>query len=137
MSSAVQLIHSPSLADAPYAYAATTSPDSRLVFLAGACPLSDDGTTEHPGDYAAQASRCIETMLTALNAAGCSLEDVVSTRVLVASSARTDLVAAWDVVELAFGDHKVPSTLLGVTVLGYPDQLVEIEAVAAVKDAED
>jgi hypothetical protein len=34
----------------------------------------------------------------------------------------------------AFGDHDVPSTLLGVTVLGYPDQLVEIEAVAAVSD---
>ncbi|EED6225823.1 RidA family protein, partial [Salmonella enterica subsp. enterica serovar Haifa] len=27
--------------------------------------------------------------------------------------------------------HDVPSTLLGVTVLGYDDQLVEIEAVAA------
>jgi hypothetical protein len=28
----------------------------------------------------------------------------------------------------------VPSTLMGVTVLGYDDQLVEIEAVAAVLD---
>lgn len=27
-------------------------------------------------------------------------------------------------------DHDVPSTLLGVAVLGYPGQLVEIEAVA-------
>ena len=31
-----------------------------------------------------------------------------------------------------FGDHDAPSTLLGVSVLGYPDQLVEVEAVAAV-----
>ena len=30
----------------------------------------------------------------------------------------------------AFGEHDAPSTLLGVAVLGYPDQLVEIEAVA-------
>jgi hypothetical protein len=30
----------------------------------------------------------------------------------------------------AFADHNVPSTVVGVTVLGYPDQLVEIEAVA-------
>jgi len=29
----------------------------------------------------------------------------------------------------------VPSTLIGVTVLGYRDQLVEIEAVAAVLDS--
>ncbi|HEX5288539.1 MAG TPA: RidA family protein, partial [Streptosporangiaceae bacterium] len=41
-----------------------------------------------------------------------------------------DLVAAWDVVSAAFGEHDAPSTLLGVTVLGYPGQLVEIEAVA-------
>ena len=42
----------------------------------------------------------------------------------------TALVAVWDVVRAAFGDHDAPSTLLGVTVLGWPDQLVEIEAVA-------
>ncbi len=73
-------------------------------------------------------------MQTALEAAGCSITDVVSTRVLVASSNRVDLVTAWEAVESAFVDHKVPSTLLGVTALGYQDQLVEIEAVAAVAD---
>jgi enamine deaminase RidA (YjgF/YER057c/UK114 family) len=34
------------------------------------------------------------------------------------------------VVHAAFGEHAPPSTLVGVTVLGYPDQLVEVEAVA-------
>ena len=42
----------------------------------------------------------------------------------------TATVAAWDVVRDAFGKHDAPSTLVGVTVLGYPDQLVEVEAVA-------
>ena len=41
-----------------------------------------------------------------------------------------DLVAAWDVVHAAFAEHDAPSTLLGVTTLGYRDQLVEVEAVA-------
>lgn len=132
MPSAVQLLRAPSLAAAPYAYAATAPADSRLIFLAGACPLNDDGTTAHPGDYAAQARTCVQTLTAALDAAGATLTDVISTRVLVASSARADLVSAWNVVEAAFGAHDVPSTLLGVTVLGYPDQLVEIEAVAAV-----
>jgi enamine deaminase RidA (YjgF/YER057c/UK114 family) len=50
--------------------------------------------------------------------------------VFVASAERADLVAAWDVVSAAFGEHDAPSTLLGVAVLGYPSQLVEIEAVA-------
>lgn len=43
-------------------------------------------------------------------------------------------MAAWEVVRDAFGDHDPPNTLMGVTVLGYDDQLVEIEAVAAVRD---
>lgn len=132
MSSIVQLIRSTSLADAPYAYAATAPADSRLIFLAGACPLHDDGTTAAPGDYAGQAAQCVLTLTKALEAAGATLTDVISTRVLVASSAQTDLVAAWDVVHAAFGEHDVPSTLIGVTVLGYDDQLVEIEAIAAV-----
>jgi enamine deaminase RidA (YjgF/YER057c/UK114 family) len=50
--------------------------------------------------------------------------------VYVASSDQAHLHAVWDLVHSAFGDHDVPSTLLGVTVLGYPGQLVEIEAVA-------
>jgi enamine deaminase RidA (YjgF/YER057c/UK114 family) len=66
----------------------------------------------------------------ALRAAGAGLTDVVKTTVYVASSSRTDLVTAWQVVRDAFGDHDAPSTLLGVAVLGYPGQLVEVEAVA-------
>ncbi|MBB3089185.1 enamine deaminase RidA (YjgF/YER057c/UK114 family) [Nocardioides albus] len=106
----------------------------RLVFLAGACPLEKDGTTAAVGDYAGQAAKCIETLREALREVGATLEDVVNTRVLVASSQRSDLVAVWEIVKDAFGDHDVPSTLMGVTVLGYEDQLVEIEAIAAVSD---
>ena len=135
MSSIVSLIRSTALSDAAqYAYAATVPAGARLIFLAGACPVNLDGSTAGVGNYAAQASKAIENLVIALTAAGAGLENVVSTRVLVASSSRSDLVEAWDVVREAFGDHDVPSTLLGVTVLGYADQLVEIEAVAAVLD---
>jgi enamine deaminase RidA (YjgF/YER057c/UK114 family) len=74
-------------------------------------------------------------MRTALADAGAAIEDVISTRVLVATTRRQDLVTAWEVVRGSFGTHDAPSTLLGVTVLGYTDQLVEIEAVAAVLDS--
>jgi enamine deaminase RidA (YjgF/YER057c/UK114 family) len=33
----------------------------------------------------------------------------------------------------AFADHDAPGTLLGVAALGYRDQLVEVEAVAAIR----
>lgn len=135
MPRAVTLIRSSALSDAaPYAYAATAPAEARLVFLAGSCPLNNTGSTVGVGDYATQAAACIENMVTALRAAGAEITDVISTRVLVASTRQADLVTAWEVVRDAFGDHDVPSTLLGVTVLGYDDQLVEIEAVAAVLD---
>lgn len=135
MVKAVTLIRSNALSDAAeYAYAATAPNDARLIFLAGSCPLNADGSTAGVGDYAAQAESCIDNMTTALAAAGASLDDVISTRVLVATTRQDDLVTAWEVVRDAFGAHDVPSTLLGVTVLGYDDQLVEVEAVAAVVD---
>ncbi len=130
---AVRLIRAPELSDvAEYAYAATAPPGTRLIFLAGACPLNEDGSTAAVGDYAGQAARAVANLGTALAAAGAELTDVISTRVLVATTRQQDLVTAWDVVRDAFGEHDVPSTLMGVTVLGYRDQLVEIEAVAAV-----
>ncbi|MFH9615057.1 RidA family protein [Streptomyces pratensis] len=136
MPRAVKLIRSTALSDvAEYAYAATAPAEARLIFLAGACPLNEDGSTAAVGDYAGQAAKALENMRTALAAAGAGLEDVISTRVLVASTRQEDLVTAWEVVRDAFGDHDVPSTLLGVTVLGYHDQLVEIESVAAVLDS--
>ena len=65
---------------------------------------------------------------------GATLEDVVYTRVLVASHEQSDLVTAWEIIRKEFGNHNVPSILSGVTVLGYTNQLVEIEAIAAVEN---
>lgn len=136
MTRAITLIRSAALSDvAEYAHAATAPAESRLIFLAGACPLNDDGSTAAIGDFAGQAAKALQNMQAALAASGASLRDVISTRVLVASARREDLVAAWEVVRDSFADHDVPSTLMGVTVLGYKDQLVEIEAVAAVLDS--
>ena len=135
MSQPVTLIRSSALSDtAEYAYAATAPAGARLIFFAGACPLNLDGSTAGVGDYAAQAGKAMENLAIALEAAGAGLENVLNTRVLVASSRQRDLVDAWEVVRAAFGAHDAPSTLLGVTVLGYTDQLVEIEAVAAFVD---
>jgi enamine deaminase RidA (YjgF/YER057c/UK114 family) len=134
----IQLLRSSSLfSGAPYAYAAQAPPASRLVFLAGACPLDAEGNTVGAGDYViqAQSETALDNMELALAAAAASIRDVIFTRVLVATSDRDDLRSVWTVVAERFGDHDVPSTLVGVSVLGYRDQLVEIEAVAALADA--
>ncbi len=113
----INLVRSDSLyKDAPYAYA-SIAPRGSLIFTAGACPIDDRGEVVGVGDVRAQASLAMANLATAL-------------AVFVASTEQADLVAAWDVVSAAFGDHDAPSTLLGVSVLGYTNQLVEIEAVA-------
>jgi len=129
--SAVRLIRSRQLAQTvDYAYAAAAEASARLVWVAGACPLDANGETVAAGDYAGQAHQVMRNLGTALQEAGASLTDVAKTTVYVASTQQQDLVTAWNVYREYMGSHDVPSTLLGVTVLGYDDQLVEVEAVA-------
>jgi enamine deaminase RidA (YjgF/YER057c/UK114 family) len=117
----------------PYAYA-SAAPPGALVFTAGACPLDEKGEVTGAGDVRVQAARVMRNLSEALAAAGAKLTDVLKTTIYVASSDRSDLVAVWEVVRAAFAGHDAPSTLLGVTALGYPGQLVEVEAVAALGD---
>ena len=126
----LELVRSPALSDrAEYAYAARVSGGS-LVFTAGACPLDAEGRIGPVGDYAGQAERVMHNLVTALADADSQLEDVARTTVYVATARREDLTTVWEVVRAAFGDHDPPSTLLAVPLLGYEDQLVEVEAVA-------
>ena len=115
--------------DAPYEYAAV-APAGRLVFTAGACPLDASGAVVAPGDHAAQARQALENLRLALESAGSSFERVLKSTVYVVAEERADLVRTWKAVEEGFHPARPPSTLLGVVVLGYAGQLVEIEAVA-------
>ncbi|GAA4019995.1 RidA family protein [Allokutzneria multivorans] len=124
----VELVRGVKLSDvAEYAYASVAR---GVVFTAGACPLDASGETVAVGDFAGQARQVMENLEVALRAAGSSLGQVAKSTVYVRSSEQADLVAVWEVVRAAFGDHDAPSTLLGVAALGYNDQLVEVEAVA-------
>jgi enamine deaminase RidA (YjgF/YER057c/UK114 family) len=127
---AVQLIRAKRLyGGVPYAYA-SVAPPGALIFTAGACPIDENEAIVGAGDACVQARQAVVNLTEALAAAGSALTDVLKTTVYVVSSDPAELAAAWDVIQAAFGDHDVPSTLLGVTALGYAGQLVEVEAVA-------
>ncbi len=115
--------------DPPYEYA-SIAPDARLVFTAGACPLNGEGKIVAPGDYEAQTRQAVDNLRLALEGAGSGFDRVLKTTVYVVATERAELVRVWGVVETAFAPARPPSTLLGVAFLGYPEQLVEIEAVA-------
>jgi enamine deaminase RidA (YjgF/YER057c/UK114 family) len=135
MSNGIRLIRNDELAQTvDYAYAAEAQATGRVIWTAGACPLDKAGKTVAPGDYAEQARQAMRNLATVLEGAGAALHNIVKTTVYVASARQEDLVKAWQVVREHMGDHDVPSTLLGVTVLGYHDQLVEVEAIAVIID---
>jgi enamine deaminase RidA (YjgF/YER057c/UK114 family) len=135
MKKKISLISSENLAAVDYPYASRVPSDKDILFLAGACPLNKEGEISELEDYEKQARICVENLKEALKGCGASIKDVVYTRILVATLNRSDLVTVWKTVREELGEVNVPSTLSGVTVLGYENQLVEIEAVAAVEES--
>jgi enamine deaminase RidA (YjgF/YER057c/UK114 family) len=108
----------------------------RTAYLAGQCPLDGSGTLVGPGDLLAQTDQVVANALVALSAAGATPSDVVRSVVYVASGERADLSAVWQRLNdgpLAQA-FTTASTLLGVTVLGFPGQLVEVDLTAALAD---
>jgi enamine deaminase RidA (YjgF/YER057c/UK114 family) len=126
----VERLQIPGLAQPPgYAHVARVG---AIVFTAGAVPLDEAGRLIGEDDLVAQTAQVVANLETALAAGGATAEDVVKTTVYVASRSREDLVTVWETFQRS-PLHHAPSTLLGVTVLGYPGQLVEIEAVAVLE----
>lgn len=132
MPPAARLIRDPRLASVDYAHLCEVDAPMRTLWTAGACPLDARGETVGVGDYVAQTHQVMRNLTSVLETAGASLTDIVRTTVYVASAHREDLGAAWRIYRQHMNGHDVPSTLVGVTVLGYDDQLVEVDAVAVV-----
>jgi len=108
----------------------------RTAYLAGQCPLDESGTLVGPGDLLAQTDQVVANALAALAAAGATPSDVVRSVIYVASAERADLSAVWQRLNdgpLAQA-FTTASTLLGVAVLGFPGQLVEVDLTAALAD---
>jgi enamine deaminase RidA (YjgF/YER057c/UK114 family) len=78
------------------------------------------------GDAAAQATACLDNLATLLDVHGFERGDVRRLVIYVVGE-HANLSVAWRAVTAWWGEVP-PATLLGVSLLGYPDQLVEIDA---------
>jgi len=112
-----------------YAYGAVAAPGA-IVFTAGACPLDEAGNVIGPGDHVVQAEAALENLTKALKLYGAGPEHLVRTTIYVTGD-RAALVAVWDAIAAGLHPYRPPSTLLGVSALGYSGQLVEIDGIAA------
>src|SRR3954452_8343755 len=98
------------------------------LFVAGQVPRDSNGDLVAPGEPAAQATQCLTNLFTLVDHHGFTRDDIHQLTIYVVGP-HANLITAWGVVRSAFNDNVPPATLLGVTVLGYVDQVVEIDAV--------
>lgn len=108
----------------------------RTAYLAGQCPLDRSGGLVGAGDAEAQVEQVAANSLAALEAVAARPHDVVRSVIYVASEDRELLAAVWRRFNAtALGPaFTSASTLLGVTRLGFPGQLVELDLTAALPD---
>ena len=115
----------------------TVTDRPRIAFLAGQCPLDESGELARPGDLRAQVDQVVRNISVALASVGATPEDVVRTVIYVVSADRADLGLVWTALRNSpiAGALTTASTLLGVSQLGFPGQLVEIDVTAALPAA--
>ena len=128
----IEHFNAPRLSDPPgYSHAVVAS-GGRLVVTAGAVPLDPDGNVVGHGDYATQTKQVLDNLGLALGAACARGEDVLKTTVYVVTEDRANLAEVWRVIQES-EVAAAASTLLGVSLLGYERQLVEVEAIAVIR----
>lgn len=96
-----------------------------IISVAGTAPLDASGQTVGKGDAAAQARRCLEIALAALEQLGASKMDVIRTRIILTSIA--DWRAVAEVHGEVFRDVRPVTTIMQVSRFVDPEWLVEIE----------
>ena len=107
---------------------------SRTVYLAGQVARTAAGEPVGTGDLAAQTEQAFLNVATALAGAGATFADVAKLTVYVVDWDPSKLAAVGEGAGRAAArlgiDPVKPVTLIGVSALGEPDLLVEIDAVA-------
>lgn len=105
-----------------------------LIEVAGTSSSGPDGQILHPRDMYAQAKRCMDIIVAAVEELGGTVHDIVRTRVFL-----TDM-SQWEEAGRAHGEAfagvepKPASAFVGTSELLHPDLFIEIEATAILDD---
>jgi enamine deaminase RidA (YjgF/YER057c/UK114 family) len=112
-----------------YGYSRAVRVDDR-IYVAGTTALDDQGAVAHPGDMQGQTKVVMETIASAVEAAGGSLADIVYSKTFITEMDQAQAARRGRLEVL--GEIRPTSTLLGIPALLTPEMLVEIEAEAIV-----
>ncbi|MFI7064572.1 RidA family protein [Kribbella sp. NPDC050124] len=103
---------------------------TRTLYISGQTAMDKDGKPQHDGDMAAQLALSLDNLEAVLSEAGMSLSDLV--RLNVYTTDVDLLFQQYGVLASRLGTVGVAptTTMLGVTRLAIPGQLVELEGTA-------
>lgn len=106
------------------------SGETRTLYISGQTAMSKEGRPEHEGDIAAQLALAVDNLEAVLAEAGMSLANLV--RLNVYTTDVDTLFPHYGVLAGRLGAAGVAptTTMLGVTRLAIPGQLVELEGTA-------
>ena len=135
MSIAINRLNPPSLHEPPGYHHVNIVAGRRWAFLAGQCPLDSNGKVIGPS-LDVQVRQVAANASAALAAAGAQPEDVVRSVIYVVTENNGSLGDVWRLFQASpiGAAFTTASTLLGVSALGYPGQLVELDLTAALPD---
>lgn len=112
-----------------------TAQGGRTVYMSGQISANAKGELLHEGDLRAQAKQACENLKLALAAAGATFDDVVKTTTFVVNSdaEKVEIVRqVWS--QYSTAPYPLANTYVGVQALYDKEVLIEIEAIAVVKE---
>ncbi|MDZ5077109.1 RidA family protein [Nesterenkonia sp. HG001] len=103
---------------------------TRTLYCSGQTAMNDDGVPQHDGDMGAQLALSLENLEAVLGAAGMTVQHLIRLNVFTTDVDR--LFEHYGVLASRLGAAGVAptTTMLGVTRLAVPGQLVELEGTA-------
>ena len=129
----IQLLRPSGLVESPaFSHVAIVPPSATTIFIGGQNAVDQNGELVGGDDVAAQTTKVMENLVTALAAAGAGIQDLVSVTVILVEG--VDVQQAYAAAVPSLAAAKTPPLVSGLLVsgLGVPGALVEVSAVAAV-----
>ena len=128
----IHLIRPAGLVASPaFSHVAVVPPGATTIYVGGQNSVDEAGALVDGDDVAAQSTRAVANAITALAAAGATVDDVVQWTVLIVDG--VDLGAAYGAIAADIASEEPPLVLSArVAGLGVPGALVEVSAIAAV-----
>lgn len=120
---------------AGYTHVAIAPKGSRTVYVAGQTGCDKEGVVVAKGDHQAQTEQAMTNIRLALEAVGASPEQIVK-MTIYAVNFESELYRPIMLGFKAAREHgawaKMPMVLIGVSALGDPDALIEVDAIAEI-----